>query len=132
MKSQELMIGDWVLDKMENVRIRVTAVEGDGIREIYGKHYDGDYCAIRLTPEILKNNSDGGFCDFYSPIIGYHGRRSMGWIGKVGVYAEWERLTGIYIELQGLGSTTFKGFIKSVHELQHALRLCGIEKDIVL
>lgn len=154
-KATELMVGDWVyglvvdegndLDKIINrVPCKVTMINefGDiytqGPFPIDDEEYDGewewyDIEPIPLTPEILEKNTDGGFCDFRDPIIGYKGKRSLYWIGKVGIYVEWERMIGVpYVEFQGLGDTFFKGYIKSLHELQHALRLCGIEKEIIL
>lgn len=143
MKANELMIGDWVKvvddDTDDNFIGQVKAIDELGnVNVPEGEDVAYPYSIdclepIPLIPEILEKNTDGGFCDFKDPIIGYEGKRSLYWIGKVGIYVEWERMIGVpYVEFQGLADTFFKGYIKSLHELQHALRLCGIEKEITL
>lgn len=155
MKATELMIGDY-LRVNEDVCIKKdTIVEILNIdtdknlpeRGLFGCAYcrplDGnqfnewvwlDYLGpIPLTPEVLEKNSDGGFFYHDSPIIGYNGKRSTCHIGRASLYVEWERISmKPYIEIHGLGDTFYKNYVAGVHELQHALKICGIDKDIVL
>jgi len=118
MKAQDLMIGDWISYGVKPVQVL----------QLSDTEYKG-FEPIPLTSEILEENADGGWCNYQSEPEG----RSIYHIGKVAVYVEWERIVpSPYIELHGLGDTFFKGYVNYVHELQHALRLCGIEKEIEL
>ena len=141
MKAKDLMIGDWVLHEGEPYQIRQLG--------IYGVDRDGeDYPAvcvgkpkgvgliverneiepIPLTPEILEKNGFGVTRNMSSSrnkdvwslhvyenkvfhIIEHHNKREFPYF---------------WIEL---GSNSD---IKYVHQLQHALRLCGIKKEIEL
>lgn len=126
MKAEDLMIGDWVLHDREPYQIRQLGV--------YGVDRDGeDYPAvcigkpkgvgliverkeiepIPLTPEILEKN---GFVNYDEGDLRY--RLSCGDIIGIDILGDFA-----YLEDADL---------KYVHELQHALRLCGIEKTIVL
>ena len=142
MKAEELMVGDWVHYKMDLGKdgiyekdIRINNIYGSevncelrGYEIISGKSSSNLY-PIPLTPEILEGNANGGWCNYQSEPKG----RSIYHIGEVAVYVEWERIVpSPYIEIHGLGDTFFKGYIDYVHQLQHALRLCGVEKEIVL
>lgn len=141
MKATELMIRDWVLHEGEPYQIRQLG--------IYGVDRDGeDYPAvcvgkpegvgliverneiepIPLTPEILEKNG-----------WGYNNEDEkffpQTWVGGG-------------LMLQGTGDCGYRIVVASdyddedtndtpvillyVHELQHALRLCRIEKEIVL
>lgn len=130
------MIGDWVKfpNSIEKI-IDLPYIEGRGIcasfaasATLFPVEVD-ELEPIPLTPEILEENANGGWCNYQSEPQ----RRSIYHIGEVAVYVEWERIvTSPYIELHGLGDTFFKGYIDYVHELQHALKLCGIEKEIML
>ena len=146
MKANELMIGDWV-------EYRFTGwTEKGGVYKDYqyvqisttGKLYvkadndrvasaDGEeFFPIPITPDILEENgfeivsarddNAGTMEKYFYPRIGYVYRFSNG---------EWE------VDLIGYGrgfsgAAKYRGVISYVHELQHALRLCGIEKEIVL
>lgn len=111
MKATELMIGDWVIDTYTNKPFRIEAVKekmGEGLEPIH------------LTPEILKKNGfeyyhkNFASTDYDSPFK----LEMVGWPDENGNGGLWL--------INGL----FK--IRFVHELQHALRLCEIEKEIVL
>lgn len=114
MKANELMIGDWV--KMPS-----------GLPEIRQIKYpseinDADfYEPIPLTAEILESN---GFTIHLS-----HCGYKWLWIEK-------QRFEVALDEENENKITTALGLIdiefKYVHELQHAFRLCGIDKNIEL
>lgn len=131
MKTNELMIGDWVLHEGEPYQIRQLG--------IYGENRDGeDYPAvcigipngiglivdrnkiesITLTAEILEKN---GFKRELSE-DNIHYRFILIYDGV--------RFSLLYAQsvFQWLGPLDFK----FVHELQHALRLCNIDKEIEL
>lgn len=132
----ELMIGDWVLYDNQPHQIRQLG--------IFGENRDGeDYPAvcvgkpngiglilerneiepIPLTPEILEKN------EFTSqPNIGYI---IDDYDGMQIIYDDWNHNLRIIKNYKVcLDIETFD--VISVHELQHALRFCGIEKEITL
>ena len=139
MKAEELMIGDYFFVEKDNLCIRKgTVVEIRGInaddrleaKNLIGSvhcrpldpfQFEGgiwlDYLEpIPLTPEILEEN---GFVYNESPFV-----------------QSWEQF-GLSLHLGGDGYRINCGqnvamVIDSVHQLQHALRLCGINKEIVL
>lgn len=125
MGAKELMVGDWVYrpDCHDQVKeISHTGVIGiDGMRGLISF---SELKPIPITKEILEKNGfkeDGdwvyGDSDSYF-IPTYQSGFDIG---------TWET----HIEpTEGIGD--FSGNLKYVHELQHALRLCGIEKEIVL
>lgn len=146
MKANELMIGDWVRVNRDGLCIKkdtivqVRGIDGDDKIEEKGlfgaahcrpldeDQFDGgiwlDYLdPIPLTPEILKKNG------FSFPML-------ESWWRVVDcnptIYlAEHNESWWLYQD-DYLDSRQYFAKIKYVHELQHALRLCGIEKEIVL
>lgn len=136
MKANELMIGDWVLHDREPYQIRQLG--------IYGVDRDGeDYPAvcvgkpkgvgliverneiepIPLTQEILEKN---GFVlkeeekgAYGVDIVPYYTRRDV----PFEVFCDGEPFAIWFKDPVNIGY---------VHELQHAFRLCGIEKEIIL
>lgn len=119
MKSTDLMIGDWVYrpDCYSKVKeIRENGIIGlDHLRGIISFE---ELKPIPLTPEILEKNGfvydseDKLFEDIYPRI-------SM-------LYAQYR-----LVENGGINYGEMSE-IKYVHQLQHALRLCGIDKEIEL
>ena len=114
MKATELMIGDWVNSDFGIFQIK--EIFEDAVRDSRGNDYEFDCIhPILLTGEILKSN---GFV--FDEIDGSYRLPYLGfWIGgrcaPFGVI-----ISNVYVE------------INYVHELQHALRMCGIEKEIEL
>ena len=132
MKANELMVGDWVRVKApyfkKNKAYRVVEVREHGYNgeatanielpdEDEEASMTGEYIiGIPITPEILEKN---GF--IYNDLPFVQG---------------WEQF-GLTLFPGGNGFRITCGqnvamVIDSVHELQHALRLCGIEKNIEL
>jgi len=139
METQQLMISDWVLHEGEPYQIRQLG--------IYGINRDGeDYPAvcvgkpkgigliierneiapIPLTDEILEKNEFKFYCtDVFEEWkskdkrITIHDEEYPNSFNKWSVHVDTEDMRTMgYFE------------ITYVHELQHALRLCGIEKEI--
>ena len=123
MKANELMIGDWLYFK--SVPRQVDAIDGKriGILHIWENIKETE--PLPLTPEILEKN---GF------------KRDM-------FYGEWEynlypfpfsvvqrKNNSWYLGREEVGIAHNREIIdiSYVHELQHALRLCGIEKELVI
>ncbi len=123
MKANELMIGDWVKFPIGNERIiDLPYIPGMGICASFAASATlfpvevEKLQPISLTPEILKKN---GFKDgeFFGELM----------------YEEWQ----ILCDCAHLAMRSSAGWLvdipsKFVHDLQHALRLCGIEKEVVL
>ena len=138
--SKDLMVGDWVIVKGVPTKIYdIDKIDGINREWIAGCEDGGCTCykdiqPIPLTPEILEKS---GFND---SIIEAQKR-----IRFVVLCKEYQ-LTyyfnnnwfSIYKNVNESDSDypificAFQERIKYVHELQHALRLCGIEKEIVL
>ena len=144
-KISELSIGDWVrVDDFDKVLIkRVSAI--DGTRNQIGiiKNNRGGiywYCndeiePIPLTPEILEKN---GFVysrvsrwykcelkDTQRTTIGVH-------FGLIGADRIEISSVDAFDEDWNTIDVMINKPIKGVHQLQHALRLAGVEKEITL
>lgn len=129
MKANELMLGDWVtfreaLEEKQILPIKIVVLKdysNDFLAQIDGDAFDelefnDEIVGIPITSEILKKN---GFVYNNSPFV-----------------QSWEQF-GLSLYLGGDGYRINCGqnvamVIDSVHQLQHALRLCGIEIDIKL
>ena len=115
MKANELMIGDWVYrpacyDQVKE--IRYTGVIGiDGMRGVIAF---SELEPIPLTPEILEKNG------FIKERLYCHGTPLQYCV----------LVDGLWIDISG--ENFFEGKLDYVHQLQHALRLCGIDKEIEL
>ena len=136
MKANELMIGDWVnLSKgnwSENRQVELIDIEMIA---------DSVYLAkpIPLTPEILEKNGfkfdgSGQRSMMLMTPYGESGTRWNLYVGlkhkTIDVFSAppvekspgWRKSNKIYLEVCGC----------YLHELQHALRLCGIDLEIKL
>ena len=125
MNATELMVGDYVIRK--NVPNEILIVNTiDSIRDIVYLDLDGlgitekltNIEPIPLTPEILKKN--GWSKDLYDN-ESYDNddfEQLSLWVGLDGNAWWWHVGVELVIPLN------------FVHELQHALRLCGINKEI--
>lgn len=135
MKPTELMIGDWVYDNYHKSQGKVTtltrAILWVGLKD--DDHWQLKYDEVQpipLTAEILKKN---GFEE-------EHGYREI-------VYLYSNDFYNICIHLKERnytnGAYTFSNIdhgythieelqTNYVHELQHAMRMCNIEKEIEL
>ncbi len=121
MRAEELMIGDWVLynefiDKTKNKPVKIARLS---------KHKEeGDissYSPIPLTAEILEKN---GF------IL----------IDEKDKYYRWKYAEGVYVNVDFKSEEPYvyisnrcyfaSPVCRYVHQLQHALKMCGINKEI--
>ena len=114
MEANELMVGDWVYKpKYNGDTLTYTAEEVDVGDLHFGKIYE--FKEIPLTPDILEKN---GFSDKYAEDdLSY----ATDYSGDV-----------IAVHICGNGGIMDEMYFKYVHELQHAMRLCGIEKEIIV
>ena len=130
MKANELMIGDWVqctywhnphilqvyeLKRVSNDELKIVVVE-DALPLVFQEMYIEP---IPLTAEVLEKNGWK-----YNPDI-----KAYEWQDKAFyISIIMDGKTRIYV-----GNDYIFGMaLGAVHELQHALRLCGIDKEMVL
>lgn len=148
MKAEELMIGDWVKFPIGNEKIcDLPYIEGKGICASFSASATlfpvpvEALEPIPLTPEILLKN---GFEKSESNSLS----ETWCWAKKSEkIYNRWVQITFYNEPINGVSHLTkietcsSKGDgvnrlhscdIESVHELQHALRLCGIDIEIKL
>lgn len=148
MRANELMLGDWVLHDGEPYQIRQLG--------IYGEDRDGkDYPAvcvgkpkgigliverdeiepIPLTPKILEKNGFKKTLDEDDTECYRHYNRAADGYIKITLYDDGDGSWSIEIvNYDKFDDNEIKyknefSFLK-IHELQHALRLCGINKEI--
>ena len=127
MKISDLSIGDWVMVDGEDWK--VSAINEDSV----GLRVDSDYAVaeirecdgILLTPEILEKN-------------GFEKRDTYIWINpkmRCTAYRFGFKYWDIRVTYRARGYRPTRINIENivyVHELQHALRLAGVEKEIEL
>lgn len=134
LKISDLSVGDWVLMNGEPAKALRLAVAGRAIfkglsGQIYGS-VGGDIFPLPIVPEILEKNgwsNDGMYArlritesshlEYY-----YHEHRLRKYYCGVDEWQNHAKVTDI----------TFAAHCYSVHQLQHALRLAGADKEINL
>lgn len=137
MKIDELMIGDWVYSSFSDIPCKVQYLEllESGYGSVKTSNVDGikdiaSLSPIPLIPEILEKNwfiikkkwaQIGNFGN--SPLIMWH-------------FEDEPILHDFKHELEIHQNDTGKVHVKIpceyVHELQHALKLCRIDKELIL
>ena len=149
MKENEVMIGDWfrfryTIDGKEIVHtFRISRIEDElGDYYVWGEGF-GRMCypkrlePILITPEILEKN---GFVKEKEDELGityYFLERP--YTTQITLYKEPICDVSILFKAWGRVPSSVGGVndihlcsVKYVHEMQHALRLCGIEKEIII
>jgi len=142
MKAKDLMIGDWVYGlypdgSRYNSPFRISAVDtypsnkSPRIVTEGGYGFQEEHLApIPLTPEIFKKNGwkiwygdEKKKCSMYAT-----------WMADTSIMFEYYFHEGILREywVSDEAFATFPAGMNYLHQLQHALRLCGIEKEIEL
>lgn len=140
MKVTEINVGDWVL--IDDAPAKVLAIAQNGVTFNDGKA-DGvatlDHVSpVHLTPEILKKNGficDDRFIDLKREttcIIDNIRTVQLGlYSAHTGCKMAW-REQDCETHIYKVDGGEYYGRIDCVHKLQRALRLCGVEKEIVL
>lgn len=137
MKANELMIGDWVIIKGHPCKVSYLAPFdiGDIRLSVISNGYDGnpyldEIGPIPLTAEILEKN---GFDEAYSSDIHKcYFRQKDNEDGmelydiEVNIYSGNQNACHLEVKHFGMGTVKIKFY--HVHELQHALRLCGLNE----
>ena len=138
LQISDLLVGDWV--QWEGKTYRVCLIDGVSLTVELAEKLGGtievatdELTGIPITPEILEKNgfSFKEFAFQETTMLGRHIRRiavsksDRGWWIHVSI-----RKAGGYDFVDMIFAVDFIG--KFVHELQHATRLAGIEKEIEL
>lgn len=133
MDAKTLMIGDWVLYRgtPKQVRYINDRISFDGRfhnDEIGFTHNEEEWINVchsepmPITEEFLLNN---GFSRMWGKLRFRRGQLSMAYnfenVGYMGENYEVDML-----EIKGMGLRFVKRDVKYVHELQQALRVCGL------
>lgn len=140
MKAKELMVGDYVLVRPSMMPIQVAAIHkkkvayhatGDRLTWVM----DGLIEPIPITPEILEKNGfkmkqKEGESNFEYVAAGE--RYIIEFLFFRETIYNVSTLLECELGFSGGLDRIHKCNVRFVHELQHALRLCGIEKEIVL
>lgn len=159
MKAEELMVDDWVLAEGKPVQVtNISVLGGDVIRVInpfmsYDIAYASNIIAlsngakdinkiepIPITEEILKKNGfkndviaqkaiiAEGASNFSIILVSEDNRITLNNIDEyINSFNKWH----VHIDTEDM-RTMCTSEITYVHELQHLLKLCKIEKEIVL
>lgn len=159
MKAEELMVDDWVLAEGKSVQVtNISVLGGDVIRVInpfmsYDIAYASNIIAlsngakdinkiepIPITEEILKKNGfkndviaqkaiiAEGASNFSVILISEDNRIILNNIDEyINSFNKWH----VHIDTEDM-RTMCTSEITYVHELQHLLKLCKIDKEIVL
>lgn len=139
MKAEELMIGDWVKRRLDNKNFQIdTIINADETCLLHapkeGMVFGYMVDPIPLTPEILEKNGfkkTKGYCQYVIDT-------KCDFIG-VGFYNSYFTFVHEHycvnvddpIEMEYCQDLEFERKLY-VHEFQHLLKLCGIDKEIVL
>ncbi len=135
MKATELMIGDYVqFFEERNLRYeKVTTITDEGNGQRFVQTAESDvyyreevYMPIPLTAEILEKNFD------FEPDCDKKIYKNKSYCSFL--VAQEKQGFAIGRMNDSYDTPQFNGWfsIEYVHELQHALKLCGIDKQIVL
>lgn len=146
MKASELMVGDYltfpdVKNDSNCPKLRVVAIneedvyvsnDGDPVADLYDPK---ELSGIPITPEILEKN--GFVNDFYEEeSVADYVRIEIEGYSLHTTANEWDKALVTYCNGHLDVITDFSGEVRGefeyIHQLQHALRLCGIEKEIIL
>ena len=123
MKAEELMIGDWVIcNHYQDKPFYHQFGLGDFMK--------GDYVfcePIPLTPEVLEKN---GFVFHHSDCAYFATVEKQ--MASDGIETSYISVFSRNILEIKTSVSELKMQCEYVHQLQHALRLCGIEKSIVV
>ncbi len=120
MNVEELMLGDWVYGydgEWKPVCVKQIMGFHPSIVAVHTYGYQPDQIKpIPITPEILEKN---GFEEFDGWRILDMDDVEIRWIGTI-------------LEISGSHGNMELPNVQCVHEMQHALRLAGIDKEIII
>ena len=127
MKATELMIGDWVQNQDGSIKGRIVNIDAYKNRVEFGTYtIDTDFVyPIPLTPEILEKHS---FLKVEAIEYPSHS------VGISFLYRDTPEGLRIFVQNACVGGPTCTMIktCKYVHEVQHMIKMCDIEKEIIL
>ena len=125
MKANELMIGDWVLDTRTGTPLRVNPFMAE--LEV------PEWQPVPLTVEILEKNGFENIDNKY-PFPTFRCDDKENYLCITICFPEGDKTKRKrpFIEIDGVNIYIGHLIINFVHELQHALKLFGIDKKIML
>ena len=126
MKANELMIGDWVYDTILKCNTQVEMLSLSGIRGDCNENIwnEKTFEPIPLTAEILEKNG-WKWNQYNTSLVLVVGTIHVGW----GFYPN---CIGVSDWAENGDSQITSLRCEFVHELQHILKDCRIDKEIVL
>lgn len=126
MRVDLIQIGDYFAYPTQtihdgNLKIgRVNFIRHDGIVQVDFVDTNAQLLEpIEITPSILENNGFTRYGQIYANL--------QQWVGKFG-----DKRKSLVQDIRTNECGMNDVWIKYVHELQHALKLCKIDKEIVL
>lgn len=132
MKNEELMIGDWVTVSGTPLQIAALGTVKAGFLDGKGEMFYHDYDNIHPIPLMTKILKKNGFVKASmvsdTPPYDKDEEGNMHFSLNEKFFGWWQPNNTFLIPAYGLGWLEFK----YVHELQHALRLCEIDKEIIV
>ena len=141
MKAEELMIGDWVYNTHNRQNEQVAEIGSGLVMLAYNDLYEYDEIEpIPLTSEILEANGwekvpqPGCANPYHWELSKYEDDKEDDayLLYRVKAYETFFRGMLISISRPSCEDISFRKQVEHVHELQHALRLCDIEKEIII
>lgn len=126
LKIRDLSVGDWVKIDIYPTPYKIIDLSSRGYVWLLGRNRVAPIRVIEpipITPEILKSN--GWYEDDYDTCTDYITDNTIIMYNK-------ERKDWKACVMNGSPVVRVKVFFSYVHELQHALRLAGLDEDIRL
>jgi len=139
MKATDLMIGDWVYDTILKGNTKVEILSLSGIRGDYHDNVwnEKTFEPIPLTKEILKKNGWKEEFDKVPYMTWYDLSKEKGGTNTWLMWSINERIVDVQkqsadILNHNLCVNRVYVVCEYVHQLQHAMRMCEIDKEILL
>ena len=114
MRESDLMLGDWVLYMRKPIQIKDIVQLRDG-RYCFNSEWEFNEIVDSIDPE-----------DIFPIPLTYGILEKNGFSATVGPGGLFQ------LALEGLNVRVDFNIVRYIHQLQHALRLCGIDKEITL
>lgn len=129
MKPNEVMVGDWVFFKGKPDKVspgHIVYMRSD----MYSQEYQDGTQPIPLTPEILEKNGfeKDGLIELYNHYCGMDNRVAL---HDDFMSMNSRNMWNVHVDSEDY-CTIANCELTYVHELQHILRLCKIDKEIVV
>ena len=130
LQAEDLMVGDWVKVKYTQKQVKVKEIKQSCIyTEGNGYEYD-EIEFIPLIAEILEKNGFINKKDKWMQLGNFGNQPLMMWhLKDNSIMSDYKHQMEIHYSAKKCHLTVMCEY---VHQFQHALKLCGIEKEIEL